>query len=279
MKFDLHCHSTASDGKLSPQEVFALAEEAELDLFALTDHDTIAGYLQIRDTASKVQLVPGIELSSVWSGMSIHIVGLDFEVYHPAIENIIHTLRTAREQRAHLLDEKLAKLGMFNTLQGALHYCPDIGQVGRPHFAEYLVEQGYVDSVNKAFDQWLGTGKVGDIKTQWPSMQECTEAIVQAGGVAVIAHPLRYKMTMTKLKALIDAFQATGGQAVEVSNTQMHPDKRIQLCRYLEQRGLAGSGGADFHSPEWQWTQIGNIPAIPKTLRPVWELFQHTKVS
>lgn len=274
MKFDLHCHSTASDGKLSPQAVLAEAEKAELALFALTDHDTIDGYLQIRGSEKSLQLVSGIELSSVWSGMSIHIVGLDFDVEHEAILQAIKGLRAAREQRAYLLDGKLAKLGMPNSLQGALQYCPDIGQVGRPHFAEYLVEKGYVENVNKAFDLWLGTGKIGDIKTEWPTMQSCVEAIVAAGGVAVIAHPLRYKMTMTKLKVLIDAFKAAGGQAIEISNTQMHPDKRLQLARFMEQRGLAASGGADFHSPEWQWTQIGNIPAIPSNLQPVWELFK-----
>lgn len=278
MKFDLHCHSTASDGKLSPQDVLAEAKKSGVSLFALTDHDTVDGYLSVRDQAEGIQLVSGIELSSLWSGMSIHIVGLDFDAEHPAIQQAIGDLRKAREERAYKLDKKLEKLGMPNTLQGALRFCPDIGQIGRPHFAEYMVKQGYVESINKAFDQWLGAGKIGDIKTGFPSMENCVEAINKAGGVAVIAHPLRYKMTMTKLRALISCFKQAGGQAVEVSNTQMHPDKRIQLCRYIEQQGLAGSGGADFHSPEWQWTQIGNIPSIPQTIQPVWELFKQTKV-
>lgn len=276
MKFDLHCHSTASDGKLSPQDVLACAASASLNLFALTDHDTLQGYHAVADGDYPFTFIPGIELSSVWSGVSIHVVGLDFDPVHPAITAAVTNLRHAREQRAYLLDKKLAAKGMPNTLAGALQFCPDLGQVGRPHFADFLVQQGYVSSANQAFDLWLGSGKIGDIKTEWPTMESCVEAIIAAGGVAVLAHPLRYKMTFSKLRRLIDVFKAAGGQAVEISCSQVNPDQRRQLCHYVKQLGLAGSGGADFHSPEWRWAQIGQVEPIPADITPVWALFQRT---
>jgi 3',5'-nucleoside bisphosphate phosphatase len=278
MKFDLHCHSTASDGKLSPEAVLLRAEEAQVELFALTDHDTVAGSQAIASLDKKLQFVSGIELSAVWSGVLVHIVGLDFDPNHTAILSMIAILREAREQRAYMIDKKLASLGMPNTLQGALTFCPDIGQVGRPHFAEYLVQQGYVENATKAFDAWLGNGKVCDIKTQWPEMAACIRSIVDADGVAVLAHPLRYKLTLAKLKRLIDAFAAAGGRAVEVSTAQPIDERHSQLCHYVQQKQLAGSGGADFHDPHWHWAQIGHIPPIPKDIQPVWQLFQRTKV-
>lgn len=278
MKFDLHCHSTASDGKLSPQQVLSAAAETGLQLFALTDHDTLKGYHQLADVEKPFCFVPGVELSSVWSGVSVHIVGLDFDPQHPAILTVIDRLRQAREQRARLLDKKLAAQGMPGSLQGALQYCPDIGQVGRPHFAEFLCAQGYVTSTDQAFDRWLGSGKMGDIKTEWPEMAVCVRSITEAGGVAVLAHPLRYKMTFSKLRRLIDAFRQAGGQAVEISGSQMQPEQKKQLQRYVQQSGLAGSGGSDFHSPDWRWAQIGKIEPIPAEIQPVWELFTRTRV-
>ena len=278
MKFDLHCHSNASDGKLPPSEVLARAAAAELSLFALTDHDTIAGYEEVAEQTHPFTLISGIELSSVWSGVSVHIIGLDFDPKHPAILQAIDGLRHAREVRAHMLDKKLAARGMPNTLQGALQFCPDIGQVGRPHFAEYMVQQGYVQSANKAFDLWLGSGKIGDIKTEWPTMESCVKSIVEAQGVAVLAHPLRYKLTFTKLRRLIDTFAEAGGEAVEVACAQSPGNLQQALCQYVAKSDLAGSGGSDFHSPDWHWAQIGRIDPIPKAIQPVWGRFKRTKV-
>ena len=279
MKFDLHCHSTASDGKLSPDAVLQRASEAGLDLFALTDHDTLEGFRQVSHGHGVPYFVPGIELSSVWNGVSVHIVGLDFDPEHPALLQMIAVLRSAREQRAHMIDKRLADKDMPGTLQGALQYCPDIGQLGRPHFAEYMLEQAYVGSITEAFDRWLGNGKIGDIKTLWPDLADAVNAIVAAGGVAVLAHPLRYKMTFSKLRRLIDAFADAGGQAVEVAGSQMQPDQKKQLLQYVVQKGLAGSGGSDFHHPDWRWAQIGHIDALPPHVKPVWQLFARTRID
>lgn len=282
MKIDLHCHSTASDGKLSPEELFHLAEQAELDYFAITDHDTTSGYRQLYKqdavSSSTVALISGIEVSTQWSGVGIHIVGLDFDAHHPAIEQLILTQRAIRESRANIIDARLAANNMQNTLAGALTYCPDIGQVGRPHFAQHMVDMGYVKNIKQAFDRWLGNGKLGDVKSQWPEISEAVDAIISAGGIAVIAHPLRYKMTFTKLRRLSEHFKEVGGQAIEVIGYQASPDKQAQLNKMVADLSLFASAGSDFHDPEWRWSQIGKIAQLPASLPPVWQLFNKSRI-
>jgi 3',5'-nucleoside bisphosphate phosphatase len=279
MKFDLHCHSNASDGKLSPHEVLSRVADAELDLFALTDHDTLKGYSLIKNIEKNVTLVSGIELSTVWAGVAIHIIGLDFDPEHPDILAAIAFLRNAREERAGIIDDRLAKKGMPDTLQGALRYCPDIGQVGRPHFAEYMVEKGYVKSMPEAFDKWLGNGKIGDVKTLWPTLEQTVAGIKGAGGVSVLAHPLRYDLTFSKLRRLVEAFKAAGGEGVEVVGQQAQPEQKRQLIKLIQEEGLAASGGSDFHNPDWAWAQIGKIEPLPDDITPIWSLFKHTQMK
>ena len=279
MKFDLHCHSNASDGSLSPEDVIQRVEAESLDLFALTDHDTLAGYDQIKHTPISVQLISGVEFSTQWSGVGVHVVGLDFDPEHSIMKEAIQHQRGVREKRAHIIDERLAKKGMPNSLQGALKYCPDIGQVGRPHFAAFLLEKGYVKSKDQAFDRWLGNGKIGDVKSDWPTLEQAVQWINQAGGVSVIAHPLRYKLTMTKLKRLIVAFKEAGGCAIEVVGQQSNPEQKKQLVKFVLEQGLAGSGGSDFHEPDWQWAQIGKIDPIPSDITPVWTCFKRTQMK
>jgi len=255
-------------------------EEAELDLFALTDHDTLQGYWALQQIDNlPCKVLSGIELSCVWSGVSIHVVGLDFDPTHTSILQAVAFLRESREQRALIIDQKLAKLGMPNALEGALTYCSDIGQVGRPHFADFLVQQGYVASRNEAFDRWLGSGKICDIKTVWPALSQVVEWIVEAGGVAVLAHPLRYKMTFSKLRQLAKAFKAAGGQAIELVGQQSSPDQQRSLIKLAQELTLAGSGGSDFHDPEWAWAQIGRVGLLPNEVPPVWTLFKQMEVN
>lgn len=277
MKFDLHCHSTASDGKLTPLALYQSACEAEIELLAVTDHDTVAGFQLLCELGmhkrDQPRLISGVELSCQWSGVGIHIIGLDFDADHEAITGIIRYQRQVRESRAKLIDKRLAAKLMPGTLVGALQYCPDIGQVGRPHFARFMVDKGYVSSEQQAFDRWLGNGKIGDVKSDWPEVDKAVAAITEAGGIAVVAHPLRYKMTFSKLKRLLADFSDCGGQAVEVVGHQVSPDKLKQLVRAVDQLGLAASGGSDFHDPQWRWAQLGRLPALPESLVPVWKLF------
>ena len=279
MKFDLHSHSTASDGKLAPLAVLQQVEQLGVNLFALTDHDTVSGFLQIKDAAQSVVLVSGIEFSTQWSGLSIHIVGLDFDAAHPAMSQAIAHQRQVREQRAYTIDQRLTREGMPDVLRIALNYCPDIGQIGRPHFAQAMLDLGYVKTMTHAFDKWLGSGKLGDVKSVWPDIATAVEWLHEAGGVAVLAHPLRYKLTFAKLRRLVQYFQEVGGDAVEVVAQQGKLDKQQQLVDLVVSLGLAGSGGSDFHEPDWAWAQLGKVGAMPLGIKPVWELFQHTQVA
>lgn len=253
---------------------------AQLDLFALTDHDTLQGFNCLQQLPSlPCTVVSGIELSCVWSGVSVHIVGLDFNPTHPSMQTAIAFLRQSREERAKVIDAKLAKLGMPNTLAGALTFCPDIGQVGRPHFADFLMQAGYVKTRNEAFDRWLGSGKMGDIKTVWPSLTQVVAWIVESGGVAVLAHPLRYKMTFSKLRQLIIAFKTSGGAAIELVGQQAQPEQKKALIKLAKELELAASGGSDFHDPGWAWAQIGRIEPLPEAVPPVWSLFKQTVIN
>ncbi len=274
MKIDLHCHSSASDGKLSPHAVLQLAEQAELDYFALTDHDTIQGVLEILALESPVNVISGVEVSSVWMGIAVHIIGLDFDTDHPEMLSLLEKQRLVREQRALIIDKRLALHGMPNTLEGALTYCPDLGQIGRPHFAQFMVDQGFVKNHKQAFDRWLGAGKIGDVKSDWPDLNTVVAAINASNGLAVLAHPLRYKLTFTKLRRLMTAFQLSGGAAVEVVGHQVSDDKRQRLIQSVAELSLMASGGSDFHDPEWRWAQLGHIPPLPATLTPVWQKFR-----
>ena len=265
MKLDLHCHSSASDGKLSPQAVLHLAEEAELDYLALTDHDTIQGVMEILAINSTVNVISGVEISSLWQGVAIHIIGLDFDVEHSAISALLAQQRLVREKRARIIDQKLAAKGMPNTLAGALTYCPDLGQIGRPHFAQYLVDQGLVKNHKQAFDRWLGAGKIGDVKSDWPDIHHVIEVINASHGLAVLAHPLRYKLTFSKLRRLMQSFQDSGGAAVEVVGHQVSPDKQQRLIKAVADLSLMASGGSDFHDPQWRWAQLGHIPPLPSS--------------
>lgn len=274
MKLDLHCHSTASDGKLPPLALLQLAEEAELDYWALTDHDTVAGFMQLQSVETPVKIISGIEISTLWSGVGIHIIGLDFDAEHESMQALIKAQRKAREARAYAIDKKLASKGMPDTLAGALQYCPDLGQIGRPHFAQFMLERGYVTSEKQAFDKWLGNGKIGDVKSQWPTVEEAVAVINTAGGIAVLAHPLRYKLTFSKLRRLSAHFSEVGGKAIEVIGHQVSPDKKKQLLKMAADLDLAASGGSDFHDPLWRWAQLGKLPPLPTTLKPVWQLFK-----
>jgi predicted metal-dependent phosphoesterase TrpH len=279
MKFDLHCHSTASDGKLSPHQVLALAAMHQVELFALTDHDTIAGFREVETVDWPFRLVSGIEFSTVWNGVSVHVIGLDFDPDAPSMQEGVAFQREVRKKRAQVIDQRLAKQGMADTLQGALKYCPDECQVGRPHFAQHLQERGFVATTAEAFDRWLGSGRIGDVKSGWPELPQAIGWIRQAGGVAVLAHPLHYRLTFSRLRQLVAFFQESGGAAVEICGEQANPDQKRNLAELVRKSGLAASGGSDFHDPEWAWSKIGQVEAMPAQQVPVWSLFQRTRIT
>ncbi len=273
MIFDLHCHSSFSDGVLSPEELLARAKERGVSVLAITDHDTIAGV----DIAHKaavtlgLQLIPGIEFSSQWGKGGVHIVGLGVDINCPELQAAIRFQEQARAARSLAIGERLSKLGFPDALLGAQKIA-GTGTLGRPHFAQYLVERGAVKNVNAAFKRYLGTGKPADVKYQWPAMEQVIHWIHSAGGVAVLAHPAKYELTRMKMCALIDSFVVAGGDAVEVISGQQPTAMTVDLAKIVNARGLYASCGSDFHAPGQAWQELGSFGLLPDTLKPVWNL-------
>lgn len=270
MIVDLHCHSTASDGTLSPQALIDMAEKANVSCFALTDHDTDAGYANIERLPASMTLITGIELSSQWSGVNIHVVGLGFDRTQALWRERLADMEQRRGQRAEEIASRLEKAGLKGCLSGAQAVAGD-RPVGRPDFARYLVESGQVPSVKRAFDRYLGRGKVGDVKANWPDVSEVCQWIRDAGGLPVLAHPQHYGFTRAKLTRLLDAFKSAGGAAIEVYNHGLDPSKISSFQKFAHQYQLAASLGSDFHSPDY-WPKIGCDSRALGDCQPVWEL-------
>jgi len=247
------------------------AVDRGLDLLAITDHDTIDAYTELAavDTGS-VRLVAGVEFSTHWNGQSIHVVGLGLDLGSLRLTEAIVRQKTARIERAAAIAAKLEKLGCGETLEGALRLAGN-SQVGRPHFAQYLVDTGRVRSIAVAFKKYLGPGKAGDIKRHWPPLETIIGWIRAADGIAVLAHPGKYRMTNAKIGALADDFARHGGQAMEVLCGQQTSVMTHSLARICNNRGLLASCGSDFHTPDQPWAELGNFGTLPKDCRPVWD--------
>ena len=229
-------------------ELLRRAKAAGIRQFALTDHDTTAGYLSVRHTseANEVGLISGVELSCRWATTTVHVVGLDFDADAPVMIAMVEQLTQAREERAEKIATRLAGVGIEGALEGAKAIANE-SQIGRPHFATWLAETGAVASVTDAFDKYLGAGKIGDVKMFWPPLSDVVQAITRAGGVAILAHPLKYRLTGMKLRALINDFKAGGGGAIEVLNGRQPETDLKRLSQLAEGNGLMCSVGSDFH--------------------------------
>jgi 3',5'-nucleoside bisphosphate phosphatase len=214
------------------------------------------------------QLLPAIEYSCVWENLSVHVVGLNIDIGHAASEQAELFLRDARQRRAELIGARLDKLGMPGSCAGALALAGN-SQVGRPHFARYLVQAGHVSSEEAAFERYLGAGKIGDVKMLWPQLAEAVGWITAAGGIAVLAHPIKYRQTATRLRRLVQAFQAAGGTALEVVVGRQNTDDGRFLAQLCRDYALQASVGSDFHKPG-PWCELGEIAALPAGCEPVW---------
>jgi hypothetical protein len=282
MQFDLHCHTTASDGRLTPNELADAVAALDLEVFALTDHDTIDGYAALKAEGklkAAKHWVSGIEFSCVALKQTIHIVGLDFDEQHPGFIQALQVQAQRRRERGEVIAQRLLKLGLPDVYQAALAFAGSAESLGRPHFARALVQANACKNEQQAFDRWLGNGKPGDVKLHWPDLAEVVGWINDAGGVAVLAHPLRYKMTFSKLRQLITQFDQAGGAGVEVVGQQAPADKLKHLVRTVKSHGLAASGGSDFHDPNWHWAPLGKVAALPDELDPIWSRFTRTPIG
>ena len=270
---DLHCHSCVSDGTLEPEALAARAKANGVELWALTDHDEVGGQHRARLAAQAIGLpyLSGVEISVTFAGVTVHIVGLGFDPDHPTLVQGLAATRDGRILRAHEMAAGLAKVGIPDAFEGALNYAGNPELIARTHFARYLVETGYCASTHEVFRKYLVEGKPGFIEHRWAKLGDAVSWIKQAGGIAVIAHPGRYKFSVNEEFALFTKFKAHGGQGVEVvtgSHTSADFAKYADMAIELD---LLASRGSDFHSPEESRTDLGTLPALPVRLSPVWE--------
>jgi len=271
---DLHCHSTVSDGTLAPEDLAARASANGVELWALTDHDEISGQHRaaVAAKACGMRYLTGTEISVTFVNQTVHIVGLGFD---PDDSNLIEGLRKTRggrEERAKEMAAGLAKVGIKGAFEGALTFVSNPELISRTHFARFLVESGVCKETNEVFRKYLTDGKPGFVPHRWASLKDAVGWVSGAGGMAVIAHPARYKFTPTQEFALFSEFKAHGGKGVEVvtgSHTTAEYGIYAEMAREF---GLAASRGSDFHSPTESHTELGTLPFLPANLTPVWEL-------
>ncbi|MCG7531481.1 PHP domain-containing protein [Psychrobium sp. MM17-31] len=276
MIFDLHCHTTVSDGKLTPKELTARAVERGVDVLALTDHDTTDGIAlvqkEITDNQYDLKLISGVEISTCWENKDIHIVGLNFDVEHPAMVAYLENQSQIREARAMEIARRVEKTQQIdNVYQGAKAIAGE-GQIGRGHIARYMIEQGMVKDNATAFKKYLARGKVGYVPSPWPDMKSAIDVIHQAGGQAILAHPMGYKLSGKWLRKLTIAFKAAGGDALEAAGCQLAPPHRQHLAALAQEYELLGSAGSDFHFPS-SWIELGRNLYFAKGVTPVWSLW------
>lgn len=274
MDIDLHCHSTASDGALTPRDLVLRAHEQGVKILALTDHDTIEGLPQAHQTAEEVglQLINGIELSCVWGGATIHILGYDFALDDPVIVAATQALHHGRWLRSEEIAKRLAAKGIPNALEGAQAIQAELGDSAnapaRPHFAQFLVNAGHVRDHGEAFRKWLGSGKIGDVKQHWPSLEATVTTLLQAQASISLAHVYHYNFTRTKRRRLVQDFVNAGGHALEVVNG-MQPAEQVGTLSILAREfNLKVTAGSDFHLPR-QWSELGRYRAVPADLTPL----------
>lgn len=270
---DLHCHSTVSDGLLAPAELARRAKANGVELWALTDHDEIGGLDEARAEAAAVGLafVNGVEISVSWGeDQTVHIVGLGFDPTYPPLVDGLAQVRGGRDSRAARMAAELDKVGIRGAYEGALKYVGNPALISRSHFARYIVELGHAKDVKSVFDWWLAKGKPGYVAHAWATLEDAVGWIHGAGGVAVIAHPGRYRLTKAQLRELFVAFKNLGGEGIEVLSGSHGEEEMRECARIAREFGFLASRASDFHGPGESWIDLGKLPNLPEDLTPVW---------
>lgn len=275
-KYDLHCHSSFSDGSLSPTELILRAIEQGVTTLALTDHDTVSGLFEAQHASEQhgLNFIPGIELSCIWNKKTFHILGLNIDANNAELLAGTHQLQIIRLERAKKIASKLEKHKIPGAFE-AVHEAAGFGMITRPHFADFLIKNGHVSMIQEAFDRYLGEGKPAFVKTQWVDLADAIHWIKAAGGIAVLAHPMRYKLTASWMRRLLSDFKEMGGQGIEIITARSNPDEIRRTIHFAKQYTLYGSVGSDFHTPKNQWVELGRLSSLPKNIPPVWDLFTH----
>ena len=271
---DFHCHSLASDGVLSPEDLVARAAEYGVDALALTDHDTLAGLPAARAAADRhgLTLVNGIELSVLWGTREVHVLGLWVNPDCPVLSARVADQLEARRLRARRIGARLDKAARIEDSYGKACALADSDTPGRPWFARVLVEEGVVRDQRHAFNRFLKKGQSAFVSTPWVSLEQGIQDLRAGGGVAVLAHPQAYNLTRKRLRELVRDFRAAGGQAMEAVMPGLSPHQAGLLEECWRHFGLAVSGGSDFHSPQQKWLSLGGLPPFPPDGTPVWRL-------
>jgi 3',5'-nucleoside bisphosphate phosphatase len=273
MNADLHCHSTVSDGQFPPAEVARRAHAGGVTLWSLTDHDEVGGQHEARAAAEALGMgyLGGVEISVTWAGRTIHVVGLNVD---PDCQELIAGLartRDGRAARAEAIGEQLATMGVPNAYEGALSYAGNPDMISRTHFARFMTEHGYAESIQDVFDRFLGDGKPAYVPHRWSKLADAMSWIQVAGGEAVIAHPGRYAYTPLEFDALFAEFIDRGGKAIEVVTGSHTPDQYREYADVARRFGFEASRGSDFHAAGEGRVELGSLPPLPSDLKPVWE--------
>lgn len=269
---DLHCHSTFSDGALTPEALVAYAAAQGVKVMALTDHDEVGGLARARLAAQAhgIRFINGVEISVTWKKRTIHVVGLRIDAEDAALQQAFEGVRIAREARAHAMAQGLAKVGFHEVYAGAKALAGN-SILTRSHLAQYLVQAGHVKNVKTVFKKYLVKGKPGFVDHAWMSLEEALQLITNSGGVAVLAHPGRYELGVINMHLLLNEFRDLGGAAIEVVTGSHQPPQYAQFAKLAHRFSLKASQGSDYHGPGMSFMGMGNLPALPAGCAPVWQ--------
>ena len=272
MNIDLHCHSTASDGLLKPEELIARAAANRVDILALTDHDGVSGLAEARAKAEseRVRFVDGVEISVTWKGTTVHIVGLQIDPRDPVLRSGLESIREGRATRAEKMGEALEAAGIPGGLAGARIYAENPSLISRSHFARHLVKTGRAPDVKSVFQRYLVKGKPGFVPHQWASLGDAVSWIRASGGIAVVAHPGRYQFSKPELHAFLAEFKDSGGAGIEVVTGSHSPEQYFEFARIAREFGLTASRGSDYHGKGESRADLGALPQLPGDLKPIW---------
>jgi predicted metal-dependent phosphoesterase TrpH len=273
--FDLHNHSTCSDGLLTPTQLIELAARTGTDAIALTDHDNIDGLAEAEAAAKDagIGFVPGVEISVSWGDTTLHVVGLKIDPGAPALRAGLASIRGGRMDRAKRIAQALGKLGFPDTFEAAYALAANETLLSRTHFARHLVERGAVKDMQQAFDKYLAKGKPAYVSHRWASLEDALAWILASGGTGVLAHPGRYDLKPMMRHEMLSQFKALGGTAIEVVTGSHRPEQYATWQRLAKEHGFLASRGADYHGPGESPCEPGRLPPLHASLTPVWSKF------
>lgn len=270
--YDLHSHSTYSDGLLAPAVLVQRAAARGVEVLALTDHDDTGGLAEAAAAAreTSLTLVPGAELSVSWERHTIHVVALQIDPHNRVLGEGLAEIRSGRDARARRMANSLADVGIPGAYEGARRFVTSERLISRSHFARFLIEQGHAKDMKSVFRRYLTQGKPGYVAHAWATLPQAVGWIHAAGGQAVLAHPGRYRVTATGMRRLLGGFREAGGDGIEVLSSSHTPAQFTEYATYARVFGLLGSTGSDYHGPGESWMDLGALPPLPAGVTPVW---------